>query len=547
MKPHHILLSTLALGFTEARTVPGYTFPPSNSSGKPSGLNWKTCDFDFPKSMKDKMTFPADCATLKVPLDYTSLSTGREIDLNLFRIKATKSPFKGSILYNPGGPGESAIQSVIGSHPDFMSIFDGHYNIIGFDPRGTGRTIPFKCEAPNSTNSSQSTHSRRNDVSFPLGNPWPHIKKEEWETNKARADLCYESQREYGSYIGSAATARDMLSIVDALNEDGKLRYWGTSYGTTLGQIFASMFPDRIARMILDSNLPADDYLTNAWSVTAQDTERSFDKFLEECVIAGPELCRPANFSGSETKPEQIKTAIKDIFEALLDTPTLPEDSGLSTEEFPHGGPDVERELKSVIYNQLYSPLTWSKLANITTHLLARNWAKALEAGQGAQADSDEEPWHLGTLATYGIRCSDSSFRVETPDDLYSLTQLHLSYGSFAEGNLRLECAQWRFDAAEKVDTNNLRNVKTSFPILFVNSPYDPITPLIGAWASSARFRESRVVVHEGVGHSFTAHPSNCTNEIVRRYFDDGEMPEVGTVCKPNLPVYEFLAEQSKS
>ncbi|KAM5346001.1 hypothetical protein ACJ41O_011862 [Fusarium nematophilum] len=552
MKPHHLVLGALVSGFTEARTLPDYVNHSLNSS---SGLGWKTCDFDFPKSLKDQITYPADCATLKVPLDYTSLSTGRTIKLQLFRAKATKQPVKGSVLFNPGGPGESGVESLIGFGPKFVELLGGHYNIIGFDPRGTGRTIPFKCDTeaqqPNSTDASKRDLPGRSDNSFPPGNPWPYIKKEGWEEANTYADNCFKSNQEYGPYIGTASVARDMLSIVDALNEDGKLRYWGISYGTALGQVFATMFPDRVGRMLLDSNLFADDYLTVSSSISFWDSENAFDKFLDECVEAGPSLCKLANYSGPSTEPEDIKTAVKVLFDELLNSPTLP--AGLDTKDFPQGGADLERTLKSVILQQLYSPSTYGKLTNVVANALEGNWEEALipsndDAAAAASSGSDEEeedPWNHGSDdALKGITCADSSFRVETPEDLYSLTQLTLAYGSFSEADLPTRCARWRFDAVEKVNTNDMRSVKTSFPILFVNGPYDPVTPLAGAWSASVRFRESRVLIHEGVGHSFLQHPSNCTNEAVSRYFNYGEMPEVGTTCKPNLSAFEHI--QSK-
>ncbi|KAF4969527.1 hypothetical protein FSARC_3257 [Fusarium sarcochroum] len=541
MKLHQVILilSPLALDFTEAMTVPEYAV----SSNSP-GLDWKKCNFGFPKKMQEMVTFPADCATLEVPLDYSGLTTSKTFDLQLFRAKATKKPFKGSVLFNPGGPGESGIQGVIELQEEFVKLLGGHYSIIGFDPRAETQT-----QQPNSTDASKRDYTPRLEGdSFPPGNAWPQVMKEGWEESKTAAEKCFKNQRETGRYIGTAAVARDMLRIVDALKEDGQLRYYGVSYGTALGQIFASMFPDRVGRMVLDSNLFAADWLTTSDSIGAQDTEKAFDKFLDECVAAGPKLCRLANYSGPDTKAKDIKTAVKDVFQKLMDNdPSILKGAELSKDDYPYGGASLARLLKNNMMDQLLRPSGYEKLTDLTMLVLEHKWEDDSTPDAEVPAEEPAEtPWNRGSDALEGIRCSDSSFRVETPDDLYSIYQLHMSHGSFSEGDNRLKCARWRFDAVERIDTNKMRNVKTNNPILFVNSPYDPVTPLVGAWAASARFRKSRVLIHEGIGHGFIAHPSNCTNKAVRRYFDNGDMPEVGTVCKPDMTVYEYI-EHTKS
>jgi pimeloyl-ACP methyl ester carboxylesterase len=105
------------------------------------------------------------------------------------------------------------------------------------------------------------------------------------------------------------------------------------------------------------------------------------------------------------------------------------------------------------------------------------------------------------------IACGDTSFRADTPDDLFSIYQAHLDQGPFGDITAldRLKCARWKFQAAEQIDANSLRRIKTKHPVLIVNGIYDPVTPLISAWEVSARFPGSRVVIHEGVGVSLSS------------------------------------------
>ncbi|KAK2765147.1 hypothetical protein FQN54_008846 [Arachnomyces sp. PD_36] len=222
-----------------------------------SSLSWSKCDlpgFDY-----SKVEVPIHCANLDVPLDYTHPEDG-DLSLQLIKVNATKEPVLGSILFNPGGPGGSGVEDVAQKGHIYDEILGGQYDLIGFDPRGVGQTLPFICglnwtEAP----SAQQSHiQRRKEV---VDQDIAEIfKSTGWDDAKFTAEGCYQAQQQNGSYLSTAFVARDMLEIVDALGEDGMLRFWGQSYGTYLGQTFAAMFPDRIDRMVLDSVVDAPDY-----------------------------------------------------------------------------------------------------------------------------------------------------------------------------------------------------------------------------------------------------------------------------------------------
>jgi pimeloyl-ACP methyl ester carboxylesterase len=324
--------------------------------------------------------------------------------------------------------------------------------------------------------------------------------QQKWDSYDKFAGSCFESQNETGRFIGTAFTARDMLAIVDALEEDGKLWYWGISYGTILGQVFAAMFPDRVGRLLLDANLLADDYLVSGASGSPRDVEKSLDHLLEECFRAGPKLCALAGYS--ETA-QDVKRDLENLFKGLIKADEVSPKWHLDPKAFPEGGVSVLRNFKKLIFRYLYMSWEWKDAADRLLFALEGNWRKALNLDDTASALSGEE-WNRGTESFSGILCSDSYLRAKTPEDIYSLLQAHKAQGSFADALApgRLSCSRWKFDAAERVNTSLLRNVDTSFPLLFTNSEYDPVTPLSHAWEASARFRGSRVLVHTGVGVS---------------------------------------------
>lgn len=127
------------------------------------------------------------------------------------------------------------------------------------------------------SNSSSSSNTRRDEL--PSLDMQTELVNGGWASANELAEACRESGPELARFMSTAFVARDMLEIVEALDEDGMLRYLGmrpqlgnlarllisfagTSYGTFLGQTFASMFPDRVDRMYLDAVVDTDDYIS---------------------------------------------------------------------------------------------------------------------------------------------------------------------------------------------------------------------------------------------------------------------------------------------
>lgn len=137
---------------------------------------------------------------------------------------------------------------------------------------------PFSCSSSNAASTASDSSNRRRDA-LPTIDMQSELVNTGWDAANAFADECRESGTEIGPFMSTAFVARDMLEIVEALDEDGMLRYLGSfydiirlteplltpataaSYGTFLGQVFASMFPDKVQRMYLDAVVDTDDYI----------------------------------------------------------------------------------------------------------------------------------------------------------------------------------------------------------------------------------------------------------------------------------------------
>jgi hypothetical protein len=76
-----------------------------------TSLNWGPCTYYNFSRLDPPASQPLECATLKVPLDYTNPNSST-IDIQLLKVNATQQPSKGSVLYNPGGAGHSVNDAV---------------------------------------------------------------------------------------------------------------------------------------------------------------------------------------------------------------------------------------------------------------------------------------------------------------------------------------------------------------------------------------------------------------------------------------------------
>ncbi|CAJ0548609.1 Ff.00g022220.m01.CDS01 [Fusarium sp. VM40] len=541
MKIHTILLSHLLLPATEASSLPKLvraeltrrTNHKGSSTPKESTLVWSKCDLDFGNEYLNEKQKDHECARLKVPLDYTNESNGETIELDLIKVKATAKPFKGSVLYNPGGPGASGVETTVDVGSLLSEILGGQFDIISFDPRGTGRTIPFICEETNVPESG--TLQQRDFNTLPQTDMWEFLQTTSWRAGSILAEKCFQTRKDIGRFVNTPFVARDMFKIVDALDQGPLLNFWGMSYGTVLGQVAVSLFPDRVGRVFFDGNKKADDYAADIGLAGLEDAERAVAHILDECVKGGKKLCSLADFHGENTTGKSLFDAFSQVIEKGLTGSKDPNLSALG--------------IKGQIIVDLKDPANYQRIVKRIEGLLSNN-AAALKALATRGAPSGKMPcWNRGGAAIRpGISCGDSSFRVDTPEDLYSMYQAHRAAASFSESTLshRFACANWKFTAAEQIDLNKLRNVKTNFPILLANGRYDPVTSLRSAWEISARFPGSRVIVHEGAGHCVLNHRSNCTESAIKGYFVDGQMPSVNTVCKPNLPLFEYIKDETE-
>lgn len=509
-------------------------------TGGDTKINWTPCNITW--GLLDVATYlpppyPYQCANLSVPLDYTDPDSTEALVLNLVRVEALNKPAKGSIFFNPGGPGASGIEYVLTMADVLHEVLGGSHDLIGFDPRGTGKTIPFNCNRTDSTLPIQvrdlSEVTIQRDVNEAIEEAWPE--------NMELASECLEKMNERGSLIGTAFVARDMLQIVDALGEDGLLHYWGTSYGTVLGGNFAAMFPDRVGRVLLDSNVNLHDWRSGYEWERVADTDKAFLGYLEECV-SNPDKCAIARHAPSGDAQELLD--FYNSLKPLLDEANAEDPTALLDWHF----------LKTRTVELLYTPGLWAYLLGdvldgyINQTLGIEDPVGDDDNSTSTTPDIDPEdlrPYNEGVDSIFGIMCGDSHWRADSPEALLPVAQRHWQISSFADvafPSSTWACAAWKMQAKE-IYEGPFSGIKTKNPVMLVNGIYDPVTPWVSADNNSAAFEGSALLKHKGFGHGVNAHPSVCSGRAIRAYFEDGTVPEKGTECEPDVKAFDLPNE----
>jgi len=183
----------------------------------------------------------AQCGFVTVPMDYANPS-GRTLRIAVSRLRHTTRRSQGVMLINPGGPGAPGLEFAI-----FGLVMPrrsgASYDWIGFDPRGVGQSRPALSCRPKYFHADRPPYVPANQTEL---NAW-------LTRSKSYADSCAK-HGELLEHMKTTDAVRDMDQIRQALGED-RINFYGYSYGTYLGQVYATLFPDRVRRMVLDSNV----------------------------------------------------------------------------------------------------------------------------------------------------------------------------------------------------------------------------------------------------------------------------------------------------
>lgn len=446
------------------------------------------------------------CATAIAPMDWADPARA-EIELALVRQPATSGTAIGSLLVNPGGPGGSGWEFVHDS-VDFATTerLQAKYDIVGFDPRGVGRSSAVSCY---------------DDPAFMDWYNYSIIEGEpgtdDWiaeitAANAEFAESCHEHTGELLGFIDTVSAARD-LDLLRAVLGDEKLNYLGFSYGTFLGATYADLYPEKTGRLVLDGAI---DPSTTDFDVTrtqAMGFESALRAYLADCV--GRSGCP---FTGSV---DAAVTRIQQILDRLDADPIEHHDGRLLG----------SGTMFVAIILPLYSQETWPLLDDLFIEVQAGETATAFYLADYYNARNANGTYRdNSTEAFLAINCLDYRNEV-TPESMRAEAKLlaeaaplfgpAMSWG----GTL---CEVWPYPSErDRVAIH----APGSSDILVIGTTNDPATPYVWAVALAEQLENGHLVTFEGEGHTAYGGNSTCIDETVDAYFIDGTVPASDPRC----------------
>lgn len=451
-------------------------------------LQWESCE-------------GFECATIDVPLDYDK-PEGKTISLSLLKVAASGEK-KGTLFINPGGPGGSGIELAKHSMTRFSSKLTRSYDIVGFDPRGVGKSTPVDCVDDAELGKILDGGI---DTATEAG------REEEKRIAENIAKGCQERSGDLLPYVGTESAARD-LDVMRELVGDEKLNYLGYSYGTELGGQYAELFPARVGRLVLDGAVNTQLSSAKLGYDQTIGFELAYIRYLEHCIAQGE--C-PLGTSVTEAR---VKTR------ELLDR--------LAKEPLPTGKaqrPLNETIMTKVIVGTMYDDDMWTYLTQVLKQILEEGKGNlALRVADILDSREGDTFKDNSTEANWAITCAD--FPPSDPQEYARYTE-KLKEQAVVFGAMQTEgtdlCSLWKVKAKKNLGPFV---AKGSDPIVVIGTLYDPATPYSWAVDLNTSLENSVLISWDGDGHVAYGRGSTCIEKAVDDYFVDGVVPQNGLEC----------------
>ncbi len=448
-----------------------------------------------------------------MPLDWDK-PNGKQIELAVIRYLASRPQERiGSMFVNPGGPGQSGVDVVLGGAEDFDRWGGGRFDIVGWDPRGTNRSAPMKCFT-----------STAAEDQFWAGVSFPGTLAEAVAYQRKTVELarrCGEVSGDLLSHISTADTARDLDALRAAVG-DRKLTYAGLSYGTLIGQTYANLFPDRVRAMMLDGLIDAVQFTNSSEASTLTDVSSAdevFEQFVALCQSAGAGKCALAGHG--ETVAQRVAGLFASARRAPIPAPNADPPGALRY-----------IDLLASTFTPLRLPLTW---ADFAAHLEAAVNGDASALLTEARAMQSPEAL-TGGANSLAISCGDGPARLPSwtwPLAIARFTVSGKLWGPVLGWLLWAPCASnWPAHSTDRY--TGPWNAKTKTPILLVSARYDAGTSYASAVVTEKRLGNAVLLTLNGYGHPSYQVPSKCVDDAREQYFVDLVTPPRGTVCQPD-------------
>ncbi|KAF0716780.1 Aste57867_2669 [Aphanomyces stellatus] len=435
-------------------------------------------------------------------------------------------PYKGTILLNPGGPGGLGVGM---ARPSYVTLTGGHYDVLGFDPRGVGQSRPLKCSKNSYTSARELGQIYAKDTPFDTDSS-------DTSVGRFGADMqvqvrrCEKYDGEFLQYLSTAYVARDMDLIRAALGES-VLSFYGISYGSYVAQFigltYANMFPDRVGQIAIDSVLDPIFYTGPTPELLLEsvyDLDTIYHGFGAACEAEGPNHCALAeNSTRSGYVLDKLQALFDRTDESPLIVPTQDGDFAVLSGS----------QIRASIVGTFDGPARWSKRAQVLQQIIDGTYvAKSIEEScpatdtyRGAGMESSVYIANDGNNSGQGnISWEDLFIESKAINSLFGPYMVRDS----------IYVKYWTTKPVERYAGPWNKPFKR--PLLILNNEWDPSTPLRWAQHTAQLLGENGILVtREGFGHSVKNLPSVCIQQITIDFFTNGTNPEPNTICKVDV------------
>jgi pimeloyl-ACP methyl ester carboxylesterase len=442
---------------------------------------------------------PFECGQLAVPFDYDNPGTGSFV-LSLMRRPAEIPESRiGSLLVNPGGPGFGGTTVAEQAEWYFSTELLEQFDVVGWDPRGTGASTP----AVDCTED----YDRYFGIDSPPNDD--DAKQKMIDLTQEFVDLCVARNGEMLKYISTEASARDMDSIRNALNED-KISYFGFSYGSELGATWVTLFPDTVRAAVFDGASDPNASGFDQSMAQLKGFEQQLDAFLANC--AKRVACKIYN----NGKP----AALFDQLAIVIDTKPIVVSSDRT--------PVTQGVFYTAVVQAMYSNTLWPQLETALADAAKGNGAQLLALYDDYFQRQPDGSYGNELEAFLAISCLDD------PEGS-TVADVDVDVARFAAAAKRLgenfgygyACALWPHRVAERVIVTG----KGAGPIVVIGTTGDAATPLASTRKAAKNLEQGVLIIVEADRH--TGYGLNsCVVQNVDAYLISLKAPKNETYCK---------------
>ena len=462
----------------------------------PAPIAWHTCS--------DRSLARAECGSVTVPRDWSTPRDGETVHLAISRVVHTATPYDGVMLVNPGGPGVSGLAlSTVGAQvPGRVGV---RYVWIGFDPRGVGASTPRLSCDPHYAAGPRPRFAPPAPATVAT---WLH-------RSAAYASACGKAGGSLLDHMTTEDSAKDMEYLRLALHAP-RISYYGYSYGTYLGQVYATLFPSKVDRMVLDSNVDP----RRVWYEANLDQDVAFQRTIERFFawVANADPTYHLGTSTAEVEQHYTQTA-----QALAAAPA----GGVI-------GPD---ELADTVLEAGYVTAEYPAIASAWAELVAGDPTRLIDEWRAVDSPDDDN----GYAVYLAVECTDTSWPTafSTWERDADRIDPSASFETWPNTWFNMPCRTWPGKQRTPVAIDGA----AAPPVLLVDETLDAATPYPGSLEVRSRFPRARLLAEPGgLSHADTLSGNACVDGTIARYLDDGGLParkvgrQADATCAPTPP-----------